>query len=79
MKLSTLWAAYEEVRGEMENIRGARSTAVTQKNIGSGDDPLARQWQRRNRLSNSLSAEIYDRILDMEEATPLPPIPLYQP
>lgn len=80
MKLSTLWAAYEEVRADMENLRALRSVTVSQKNIGSAKDGLAKQWQRRNRLSNTLSEEIYDRILDIEESdVPLPPIPIYTP
>lgn len=67
MKLSTLWAAYEEVRADMESLRALRCATVSQKNIGSAKDGLARQWQRRNRLQSALSEEIYSRILDIEE------------
>lgn len=62
MKLSTLFRAYCDTRTLMSSIeswRGFRGIAID-------GDKDAVEWQRRNRLSNTLKIEIKRRIAVLE-------------
>lgn len=56
MKVATLFSAYQRVESRKDNLARRRGQLF---GIAVGEDELAREWQRWDRLTRRIEARIY--------------------